>query len=526
VPKPFDIPTALWCIIRNWGPGAHAPPGQTSEGDILSEQSRKFSIGVVGDVSALLPFWEIMRDRVNGRALSTIGLVAAALTGTEVENRPGRVADMGLPLYGDFREMLSAHPEINLIIEASSQPSLLAELRTELPPGVILLERAAASFFVQLMAEDQMGLVCRIDRQNTLNMLTSIIDQMTDDILFLDPEGMVVNCNKNACALLGNKRETVGRSYQEVLKGMSRIANGDPASAWDPFQRTLKTSQPAEALASEVDEQGHVRYFRVYAYPIMDMARLSHVVLIRRDITRRTHIEQRLQQSEKLASIGELSTYIAHEIRNPLMAISGFANSLLRSGEMDEASREKLGIILSESKRLDAILKSVTNFARPLETHAEEVDVNRVARTTMEVMGLGSEKQGIEIRLDLQEGLARAKADPELITQCLINMVKNALEAMAETGGLLTVRTALKLDRVVLEVEDTGPGIPRELRTMVFSPFYSSKGKGAGLGLAMVRKVMDQIGGDVKLVSRQGRGTRVTLELPPSLAVAKTTLTG
>ncbi len=491
----------------------------------MTEKTKKYSIGIVGNVSSLLPFWEMMRDQVSGRALDTVGLTAAALTGTEVDFSSGMVADMGLPVYGDFREMLSAHPDINLVIEACNQPALLAELRCELPTGVILLERAAASFFIQLMEQDQLGLAFRIDQYNTLSMLTTVIDQMVDEILFLDAQGTVVSCNQAACARWGGaKKNVVGKNVNEVLAGMTILHEGDGPDI-NPFERTRETGKPAEAVVSEVGEDGLARYYRVYTHPVMDMAELSHVVLVRRDITQRTQMENRLQQSEKLASIGELSTYIAHEIRNPLMAISGFANSLLRKAEMDEPSRDKLGIILDESKRLDAILKSVSNFARPMDAKSEEVDVNQVARTTMEVMGIGSDQQGIDIRLDLADKLAKAKADPELITQCLINLVKNAQEALAG-GGTLIVRTALRGRRVLLEVEDNGPGIPAKIRDQLFSPFFSSKGKGAGLGLAMVRKIMDQIGGDVRLSSREGKGTKVSLLLPPALAVAETSSTG
>jgi len=107
-----------------------------------------------------------------------------------------------------------------------------------------------------------------------------------------------------------------------------------------------------------------------------------------------------------------------------------------------------------------------------------------------------------------------------VVKQCLINLVKNSVEAMPE-GGRLVVRTARDRGRVVLEVEDTGPGIPQEAREKVFSPFFSTKGKGSGLGLAMIKKSLDELGGGVELASRPGEGTRVSLFLPPQQAVAK-----
>ena len=138
----------------------------------------------------------------------------------------------------------------------------------------------------------------------------------------------------------------------------------------------------------------------------------------------------------------------------------------------------------------------------------------------MELMGLACENQGIVPTLSLAEDLPLVKAGPELIKQCLINLVKNAVEAMP-AGGRLAVRTTMGRTHALLEVEDTGQGIAPELRDKIFSPFFSTKGRGSGLGLSMTKKTLDDIGGTVELFSVPGEGTRVTLHLPPQLAVAK-----
>jgi signal transduction histidine kinase len=292
-----------------------------------------------------------------------------------------------------------------------------------------------------------------------------------------------------------------------------------------PLERALARRELAEATLPHVDDEGRMHYTREYAYPIVeDNGAFTSVLFIRRDITNRTHMEQRLQQAEKLASIGELSTYIAHEIRNPLFAIAGFANALLREAH-DDKTRERLGIILEESQRLDSILKSILTFARPVESAPGQTDMNQVVRETMDLMGLACENQSILVDLSLADDAPLVKADPELIKQCLINLVKNSLEAMPG-GGKLFVRTGLMAQHALLEVEDTGHGIPVELRDKVFSPFFSTKGKGSGLGLARIKKILDDLGGTVELVSIPGEGTRVALLLPPLLAVAKQEASG
>jgi signal transduction histidine kinase len=239
---------------------------------------------------------------------------------------------------------------------------------------------------------------------------------------------------------------------------------------------------------------------------------------MRRDITQRRAMENRLQQAERLASIGELSTYMAHEIRNPLFSISGFANSLMRDKDVGIKAREKLSIILDESRRLDEVLRSLLNFTRPTEAQVAEVDLNELVEATMDVMQLPCSNQNVVPHVTLEEGMARVHASPDLIKQCLINLIKNALEAM-ESGGKLFVTTAMNQDMAMLAVEDTGVGIPLDIRDKIFSPFFSTKDKGVGLGLAQIHKIVGELGGRVDLVSMEGVGTKVTLFLPPSLAV-------
>ncbi|MGE4291553.1 MAG: nitrogen regulation protein NR(II) [Desulfovibrio sp.] len=472
----------------------------------------------MGDWSSLEAFWELLGSGSRAGSFSRVTLVAAALSDSP-EQADSSLPD--IPLFPTFREMLYMHPEINLVVETSGIPRQITELRRALPPHVILVERAAASFFLDLLSTGEMWKACRVDLTATQSMLTTVIDQLHEDILFLDMEGRVLGANSSVCRRTGlERRELAGRRLDEIFEDMELRAQRGCATCDNPFTTTLRTGEPSEALATKVDPFGRMHYFRIYTYPIYENDRLARVVAMRRDITSRTEMENRLQQSEKLASIGELSTYIAHEIRNPLFAISGFANSLLRSENLDDAAREKLDIILSESRRLDEILKSILNFTRPTEQREGQCDLNEVTDETVEVMRIPARSQDVRVFLETSGSLPRVQADPELIKQCLINLIKNALEAMPD-GGELRVCTLLRDELAALEVRDTGPGIPAEIRDRIFSPFFSTKGKGSGLGLAMIRKIMDDIGGDVELTSREGQGTCVTLLLPPVLAVAQ-----
>jgi len=229
-------------------------------------------------------------------------------------------------------------------------------------------------------------------------------------------------------------------------------------------------------------------------------------------------MKKKLQQSEQMAAIGELSTIIAHEIRNPLFAIGGFANALLRMPELSEKAQKKARIILDESKRLDKILKSILNFARPTRADISEVDVHEIIKQTMDLFEIACNKQNIHITLNLKSGLPRAKADPGLIKQGLINIIKNAMECMPD-GGDLQIKTIMEDNMLCIKIKDTGPGIPAEHLSQIFNPFFSTKDKGSGLGLAMTKKIIDDLGGSLTIKSKVGQGTTVSLCLPPVLAV-------
>jgi PAS domain S-box-containing protein len=484
---------------------------------------KPYRIGIIGDKSSLVPFWEMFASLGNERVLGQLGLVAVALY-AEAPAGEHFSAALNLPVHTGWRDMLAKHPDITMVIETTGRLAVIQDLRESLPPTVALVERAAASFFLRLLSSDQMWVACKVDLMHTQALLKNVIDQLKEEIILTDHTALVLDCNKAVLERLGvSKSSLLGRHVRELfLLPESHPGNNDGPS---PLEQTLATLQTAEATMPQVDQDGRMHYVREYVYPILnDAGALSSLLCIRRDITSRTQMEQRLQQSERLASIGEMSTYIAHEIRNPLFAISGFANQLLREAT-EEKAKEKLGIIVAESRRLDGILKSILTFARPAESAPGVADVNSIVRDTMDLMGMSCESQGITPILALTTDIPLVKADQELIKQCLINLVKNAVEAMP-SGGTLTVRTGLAPSHVSLEVEDTGVGISPEVRDKVFSPFFSTKGKGSGLGLAMIKKILDDLGGTVDLTSVPGEGTHVTLLLPPHLAVAKPEPTG
>ncbi len=482
-----------------------------------------FSLGLVADAATVERFSRLLSLPTQLENLPRVHVAVALshpdfpLDAESPHLAPQQWGGSAPLLCDSLPDALEARPDLDMLLVFPQSPHLLEELRAAAPDSLIVADRKTSNFLLRMLEERQAAISCVSDLHYTRALFQTIFEVVEEDIILLDVDGIIVDMNRSVHERKGLTREQVKGLCCWELEGEDFCC--EQRQGICPFRSTLQSGKKAEQVHSFVDASGRMRYFRVYTYPVFDQERrLTHVLEIRRDITGRTNIELRLQQSEKMAAIGELATYIAHEIRNPLFAIGGFANSLLRMPSLDETAREKASIILKESKRLDTILKSILNFARPTDPREGMVDINRVVAETAELMSFGAKDKGITVLMELDRRMAMVKGDAELIKQCLINMIKNAVEAMPK-GGALTLRTGLRGTFVTLEVADTGPGIPRELREKIFNPFFSTKEKGAGLGLPMTKKIIEEMGGRIELHTRVGQGTRFVIQLPPVLAV-------
>ncbi|WP_320173957.1 ATP-binding protein [Maridesulfovibrio sp.] len=467
---------------------------------------KKDCIGIVGRSFALSALSLLLHE--SSREAAGISIEAGVII-----DESGSPLQEGhdFPLYADVDSMLSAHPSIEMVFELSGEPELVGRLRSSLPPEVALVELPAARFFLRLHATDRLWIACKANLMQTQALFKSVVDQFPEDIMIVGPDGLILDCNNHFS-------ERAGKPIYD-LQGNNPLKFYESLSSICPVKDGL-IDVPAmprdnkELMFSESDEHGKMQYYRLYAYPIIEEGsdNVIQLVIICRNITERTMIEQRLQQSERMATVGELSAYIAHEIRNPLMAMGGFAKVLINDESIDSAGREKIQIILEEAQRLDRLLKSILSFVRSRDVEKNNIDVNRVAADAMQLLSLGCQLQEIEVEMDLDPFHPLGVGGAEQVRQCLINLVKNSMEAMPD-GGRLKISSGISGKHVWLEVRDSGPGISDDIRSHVFDPFYSSKVNGNGLGLPMVKKIMEEFGGGVELASRPGKGTSVALLL-------------
>jgi len=229
--------------------------------------------------------------------------------------------------------------------------------------------------------------------------------------------------------------------------------------------------------------------------------------------------QEEARRSERLAALGHLTAGLAHEIRNPLAVIKGSAETLTRRLQSsDPLTTEVAGYITSEVNRLNTVVTRFLNFARPLKLEKTPTAIPPLLDRALKVAAERWPEAKVEVTRQYSDDLAEMNVDPDLCEQAFANLVLNAYEAMKENGGRLTVSIAgANSDGrrgVEVYIEDTGPGVPPELREQIFNPFFTTKKEGVGLGLSLVSKIVDDHRGWIRVSSEPGKGACFRVFLP------------
>ncbi|MBW2058208.1 MAG: PAS domain S-box protein [Deltaproteobacteria bacterium] len=224
-----------------------------------------------------------------------------------------------------------------------------------------------------------------------------------------------------------------------------------------------------------------------------------------------------LLQSEKMASLGKLAAGVAHQLNNPLGGITLFAKLALEEYQLEDGARQDLERILKDAQRCRDTVKELLEFARQTRQEMRPHDINRAISRTLFLLENQAIFQNIEIEKQLSPSLPPVQGDIQQLNHMFMNIILNAVEAM-EGKGTLTLKTRLSPDGegVIIEITDTGPGIPEEILPQIFEPFFTTKeeGKGTGLGLSLVYGIVENHGGRITARSRPGEGTTFVIELP------------
>jgi two-component system nitrogen regulation sensor histidine kinase GlnL len=236
-------------------------------------------------------------------------------------------------------------------------------------------------------------------------------------------------------------------------------------------------------------------------------------------------LEESQRPADRLAALGQLAAAMAHEIKNPLLGIRGAAQ-LLREELLHDDLREYPEVIIREADRLNALLEEMLDFARPHPLKQETVNLHEVLDNVLALERPSCQARGILVRQQYDPSLPDISADRHRLTQVFLNLVRNAWEAMPHGGTLtLTTKTASEFVRfkpgtgpiLLIEVADEGGGISLEVQEKLFTPFFTTKPTGSGLGLVISHKIVEEHGGRLAMKSSPGKGTTVRVYLPAKL---------
>jgi len=282
-------------------------------------------------------------------------------------------------------------------------------------------------------------------------------------------------------------------------------------------EMTLSTTHSGLRLRSELSlERNGERIFIGFTISRLTDSDGDHqgYIVIFQDLTQWRKLEEEVRLKDRMAAVGELAAGLAHEIGNPLAAISGSVQMLSGSTSASVSDRKLLAILFKESQRLDRTIKGFLRFARPRERSSVHFDIAALLAENVELLSNSPElSEDHEVVLHLEPTTATLTGDPDQITQIFWNLARNALKAMPE-GGRLTLHGRIAGDVYRLSFTDTGRGMTDEERANLFHPFQSFFDTGTGIGMAIVYRIVEEHGGNLSVESAPGRGSTITVELP------------
>ncbi len=344
--------------------------------------------------------------------------------------------------------------------------------------------------------------------------LLAVFDGITDGIQVVDADYRITAVNKSMKVLLGREIKIGARCHEACMP------DGGKCGVC-PAEETFKTGQPATITkklicrhARGVEERE--RYVEISTFPMLGRGnRVVHVVEYIKDVSEKIRLSERLEDTRRLAELGEMAARVAHEVRNPLNAITGAAHFLSTEYTGDETLQKFTSLIKRQATRLNQVASDLLYVSKPMRTRFANVNVNAVLDQSLDSLCEQLRDQNITVTCDLAADLPPVDSDELQLEQAFQNLLRNAVEAMPEGGSLRVATSRIDAGKLIeIRIEDTGQGIPEKDRERIFQSFFTTKIKGTGLGLTIVQRVLKNHNADIVLEQPREGGTRVIIRLP------------
>lgn len=333
--------------------------------------------------------------------------------------------------------------------------------------------------------------------------LDNIFMSMSDMMYITDMNCNITSVNKAVTEKFGIPKEQIaGQKCHKFFHGMNEPWANCPH---------LKALETKKSYMEEHDDPYLGGTFLSSCSPMLDASgNILGTVHIVRDTTELKNIREKLAGAERMAALGEVAARVAHEIRNPLVSVGGFALRL--ESKLDGNLKEYASIITNETKRLEMKLKDILGFVREARLAVSYVNINELLLEIVQLLGSDTGERNITIETRLGE-IPGVTADRDRIREALINIINNAIQAIVN-NGTITITTYVDNGLAAAEITDTGPGIAEKDVAFIFDPFYTTKAYGTGLGLAITRRVIEEHKGKIEVKSKPGEGTTMKVYLP------------
>jgi len=373
------------------------------------------------------------------------------------------------------------------------------------------LEIAAAMALGTAQAIENTRLYERL--MNATEYTSAILRSLSGGLVVVDRELVVGKTNEAALRLLEIEELELTGHKLAAVKGFGEMAA--------LLAEVIGSGQPSERNEIVVERNGHETPLGISVSPLEDAAgRIIGAVANFRDLAEIKRLAAFVERSRRLAALGEMAAGVAHEVRNPLNSIRGFAQLL---GEEDPVRRdpkaaEYLGIIIEEVDRMNGIVSDLLDFARQRELTLARTDVASLLRALAGEMAPAARAARVEIVCEPATSLPPARANADKLKQVFLNVAKNGIEAMPK-GGRLSIQAKVVPaapggEEMAVAISDTGEGIAPAILPLIFNPFFTEKDRGTGLGLSICQKIVEAHGGRIEAASELGKGSTFTVYLP------------
>jgi nitrogen-specific signal transduction histidine kinase len=354
-----------------------------------------------------------------------------------------------------------------------------------------------------------------------------LVCSMRNGVIAVHRDGTIALINDEAYRIFAIARpaKDTGRAFSDVFRDRPEVVRALSAA----FELTTLPNR-AELRLKDLD--------RVVGYTLSlvrdDAGSLSGAVMYFKDLTQVEQLEERERLRDRLASLGEMAAGIAHELKNPLAGIEVMAGLLRRKVPDSPDAQSMLADIISEAKLANSIVMHMLEFVRPIRLQVERTEIREVFHQAVTLAESNVHRGDIDVVIEMAPDLPLVDADEHQLVQVFTNLLTNAFEALGGRGrvDLKAMVEAVELDpafatdgetptpTLIVDVTDNGPGVQSELRDRIFDPFFTTKPEGSGLGLPIVRKIVDAHDGRIDLTSTPGLGTRFRVTLPVTNAAS------